>query len=95
MSPLVVGSSACGDMKSCDGFCEVKVWIKGCGCQRGTGLYSQRSGVRGQFSIRSDVPVYMRAAWKRDDVCACALKAALGVSEFVGLTCESGLAGYR
>jgi hypothetical protein len=33
----------------------------------------------------------MRACQSRDDVCACALKAALGVSEFVGLACESGL----
>lgn len=58
-------------------------------CQEGTGCGHNKSGVRGEFSIRPNLPVYMR------DACGSAmmsvLKAALGVSEIVGLTCESRL----
>ena len=34
-------------------------------CQEGTGLLSQCSGVRGEYSIRPNVPYYMRAAQLR------------------------------
>lgn len=58
-------------------------------CQEGTGSWSQESGVRGEFSIRPHIPVYMQDA--RGSAMMSVLKAALGVSEIVGLTCESGL----
>jgi hypothetical protein len=58
-------------------------------CQERTGYGHNKSGVRGDFSIRHDLPVYMRDA--RGSAMMSVLKAALGVSEIVGLTCESGL----
>jgi hypothetical protein len=59
-------------------------------CQEGTGYGYNKSGVRGEFSIRPSLPVYTRDA--RGSAMMSVLKAALGVSEIVGLTCESGLA---
>lgn len=58
-------------------------------CQEGTDYSHDGSGVRGEFSIRPNIPVYMRDA--HGSAMMSVLKAALGVSEIAGLTCESGL----
>ena len=58
-------------------------------CQEGTGYGHNKSGVRGELAIRPNLPVYTRDA--RGSAMMSVLKAALGVSEIVRLTCESGL----
>ena len=63
ISPLVVGSSACGDMKSCDGFGGSEGWGMEAAAVREERYYINVEVVSGQqFRFAPNVPVYMRAA---------------------------------